>query len=422
MSKGTFQPEEDSSSPPIAVAEAQQRILDTTPRVGIEILGLSNARGRVLRETVYAPRDVPEGDNSAMDGYAVRAEDLKGASRESPRTLEVAFDVPAGVVPDLVLRQGFAARIMTGALIPSGADAVVPVEATDAGRSHVAIFRVARAGDHIRRAGEDMAAGTPIVEEGTKLGSGEIVVLATAQKSPVMVSRRPRVAIVPTGDELIEIEEPFRAGGTVNSNAWSIAALAEEHGCVPDVHEIVRDDLDATVDALRRAATADVVITTGGVSAGAFDFVKRALDVLGGERLFWRVNMKPGKPLLYGKVLDRPFFGLPGNPVSSMVSFHLFVGPALHRMLGTSGSPFPVELDVTLEESLPQPGERETFHRVDVVARDGDLRARPISKQGSGMSSSMSGANGLARLRAGERAKEAGDKVSTILIGDLRQE
>jgi len=419
LSRATFQPEEGNAPSPLTVDEAQALVLRNVGELATESVPLGEARTRVIRESILASRDIPELDNSAMDGYAVRLVDVEHATAASPSTLPVAFDIPAGVPVREELPPGAAARIMTGAPVPRGTEAVVPVESTDGGIDLVTFFRSARPGENIRRRGEDMLAGSEVIGAGTVIGSGEIVVLATLQKSRVMVSRKPIVAILPTGDELIEIDAPFESGKIINSNAWSIAALVEEYGGTPRVHSIVGDSLESTVRAVERLNDADMIISTGGVSVGAFDFVKKAMDALGAQRIFWRVKMKPGKPVLFAKLDDRPFFGLPGNPVSSMVSFHLFVAPALRRMLGRE-STLPLEVNATLDGTIGGAGDRDTFHRVCVRVSEGELRALPMRRQGSGVSSSMLGANGLARCRAGESFPE-GTRTSVLLIGELQR-
>ena len=419
MSGPTFQSPEDNAAEPVAVELAQRVILAAMSPVSTEQLLLDQVSGRVLRQDIVAVRDLPEADNSAMDGYAVRSEDVRHATPSSAVTLEVVIDLPAGHLPEAFeLTSGSAARIMTGGFLPRGADAVIPVERTDAGSDRVQVFRSVRPGENIRPRGEDITAGARVLREGRIIGSGELLVLASMRRTSVRVSRRPRVSIIPTGDELAEIDAPLTPGKIVNSSAWGLRALVEEAGGEAVVHPIVGDDLDATRDALQKALETDLVITTGGVSVGAFDFVKRALAELGAERLLWRVRMKPGKPLLFSTLGGKPVFGLPGNPVSSMVSFHLFVGPAIRAMLGVEGSPLPLEVLATLEDGVNGAEGRESFHRVDVSSREGRLFARPMKKQGSGVGSSMAGANGLARCAEGVQLR-AGELARIVVIGRI---
>jgi molybdopterin molybdotransferase len=403
--------------PPISVEEAQRRVLDAVTLLDAEEVALAATLGRVLREDVAATHDIPAADNSAMDGYAVRADDLATASREGPVTLRVVDDLPAGRVTATRVEPGTAIRIMTGALLPAGADAVVQVELTDGGTNDVRVFAPVRGGANLRRRGEDMRAGELVLRSGTRIGAAEIGVLANAQRRVARVSRRPTVAILATGDELVDVGEPLRPGSVVNSNAWSLAALVETTGAIPRPFGIVRDDRDATIDAFRRALACDVILSSGGVSVGAYDFVKDALAALGAETLFWRVAMKPGKPVVLSRIDGRLSFGLPGNPVSSMVSFILFVAPALRKAMGMTSDLLPATANVRLLAPLRSKGDRRAYLRVRVSVADGELVAQPMAAQGSGVSTSMVGANGFAIVDEGVTRIEAGAIVKTVLPG-----
>ena len=409
----SFQPHR-GSEPLISVEEAQSRVLAAIGIIDTEVVTLGDALNRVLREGIAASHDIPSGDNSAMDGYAVRAEDVANA----PVTLRVIDDIPAGRLASGAVEPGTAMRIMTGALLPDGADAIVQVELTDGGTDAVHIRERVTRGTNIRKRGEDMRAGDLVLRAGTRIGPGEIGVLAGAQRGSVVVSRRPTIAILSTGDELVEVGDPLGAGQVVNSNAWSLAALAQQHGAIPQQLGIVRDDRDATIAALQRALASDFVITSGGVSVGAYDFVKDALDALGAETMFWRIAMKPGKPVVLSRVGERLIFGLPGNPVSSMVSFLLFVAPALRKVMGMTTDILPPVANVRLLAPLRSKGDRRAYLRVRVSTDEsGELVAQPMSAQGSGVSTSMVGANGLAIVDAGVTSIDAGRIVKTLLIG-----
>jgi molybdopterin molybdotransferase len=396
---------------PLPVEEAQRRVLEVIPLLDAEEVSLLDALGRVLREDVVAPHDIPEGDNSAMDGYAVRAADVTRA----PVSLRVIGDIPAGRVAERALEPGTAMRIMTGALLPEGADAVAQVEITDGGDEVVVVNEPLTPGANLRRRGEDMRRGDVVLRAGVALNAGEIGVLASAQKSNVRVSRRPVVAILSTGDELVDVGEPRAPGKVVNSNAYALAALVRESGAVPRMLGIVRDDREATIRAIESALESDFVLSSGGVSVGAYDFVKTALAALGAETKFWRVAMKPGKPLILATLRGRVFFGLPGNPVSSMVSFLLFVAPALRKAMGLAGVLPPI-VDVPLDGRLRSNGARRTYFRVRVVARDGALVAVPMTAQGSGVSTSMLQANGLAIVDEGVTLVEPGSALPVVLL------
>lgn len=403
----------------LTVPEAQQRILSTITELASEDVTLAGSLGRVLREDVAAPFDVPERDNSAMDGYAIVAADVASASDEAPVELPVIEDVPAGHVARRDVTTGTASRIMTGALVPRGADAVVQVELTDAGSDRVLVMRPVKPGANIRRRGEDMRTGHVVLRSGTRIGAAEFSALAAVQKTRVRVSAVPTVAILSTGDELVSADEPRGEGRVVNSNAWALAALVREAGGEPRMLGIVRDDRDATLTAFRDAVSADFVLSSGGVSVGTRDFVKETLEALGAETHFWRVLMKPGKPLVFSTLGRVAIFGLPGNPVSCMVAFHLFVAPALRRASGVAGEVLPAVVDARLAAPLKAPGDRRTFFRVRLAPDRGELVADPAAAQGSGVLTSMIGANGLAYLDTGVTSAAAGERVPCVVIGRI---
>jgi molybdopterin molybdotransferase len=399
----------------IEVEEAQRRVLAEVPVLDVEDVALADALGRVLREDVAAPEDVPQGDNSAMDGYAVRAEDVATA----PVSLRVIEDLPAGKVAAKRVEAGTAIRIMTGALLPEGADAVVQVELTDAGSELVRVHEAVPRGANVRSRGEDMHRGDIVLRDGTPIRAGELGVLASVQQRVVRVGRRPEIAIFSTGDEVIDVDAPRALGKVVNSNAYALAALVREAGAIPRVLPIVPDRAEATVAAIEEALASDFVVSSGGVSAGAFDFVKDALDSLGAETKFWQVAMKPGKPVVLSRVRGRLYFGLPGNPVSCMVSFLLFVAPSIRKAMGQRSAILPPTANVRLAAPLRGKGDRRTYFRVRVVAMDGELVAQPAPAQGSGVLTSMIGANGLAILERGTTSSEAGSVVPCVLIGSV---
>lgn len=396
----------------ITVDEAQQRLLREVSVFEPERIALDESLGRVLREDIRAPVDVPQLDNSAMDGYAVRA-------AETPARLCVVGEIPAGRIWKQSLEGGTVLRIMTGAPIPDGADAVAQVEITDGGTDFVVVQRAVEPGANIRRRGEDMRAGDIVLRSGMNIGPAEIGVLATVQKSSVLVGRRPTVAILATGNELIGIDEPPVPGKSVNSNSWALAAMVRQAGAVPRLFGTVPDECDATVRAIESALDCDFIVSSGGVSVGAYDFVKDALEVLGAETQFWRVAMKPGKPIVLSRLRDRLYFGLPGNPVSSMVSFALFVGPAIRKAMGQSSDLFPPTVNVRTTTALKGAGDRRTYLRVRVVTREGTLLAEPMRGQGSAVSTSMVQANGLAVLDIGTKHVAAGESVPVLLLGPI---
>ncbi|HEY0592293.1 MAG TPA: gephyrin-like molybdotransferase Glp [Thermoanaerobaculia bacterium] len=403
----------------LSVEEAQERVLAETALLGTETIELHDALGRILREDVRAPRDVPSADNSAMDGYAVVAGDLEGASDASPVPLRVVEDVPAGRVAAMRVGPGTAIRIMTGALIPGGADAVVPVELTDGASDVVRVSAPVKSGANVRARGEDMREGAVVLGAGTRLGAGEIGVLASVQKPRVEASRRPEIAILSTGDEVVPIDGAWEPGKVVNSNSWSLAALARQAGALPRMMGIVPDDLAATKEAIRAASSSDFILSSGGVSVGAYDFVKDALDELGAETRFWQVAMKPGKPLVFARLGETLYFGLPGTPVSCMVSFLLFIVPAIRKAMGESGILTPPSIRATLDAPLRSRGDRRQYFRARAAAKEGRLVVTPMTGQGSGQSTGMIGANAFAVVDPGTHELAAGDEVEIVLFGQL---
>ena len=397
----------------ISVEEAQARVMAEVAAYDGEPVPLDHSLGRVLREEVVASQDAPAADNSAMDGYAVRFEDVAHA----PVTLPVRGDIPAGHPSAVPLEPGTAMRIMTGAFVPEGADTVIQVELTDGGLEQVAIAQALPRGTHIRRRGEDVRAGDVVLRAGIRIGPAEIALLAGAGKAHVRVGRRPTVAILSTGDELIEVGDTPAPGRIVNTNTHLLTALVTEAGALPRPLGIVRDTREATIAAFERAMECDVVLSSGGVSVGAYDFVKDALAALGAETKFWRVSMKPGKPVVLSRLRDRLVFGLPGNPVSCFVSFHLFVAPALRKAMGQEVRLFPPAVRARLAAPVRGAAERRVYARVHVAARDGALHAIPLRSQSSGALTSMLDANGLAVVPEGMASADG--EVEVLLIGPV---
>jgi molybdopterin molybdotransferase len=346
-----------------------------------------------------------------MDGYAVRAADLAGAGT----TLRVIGDIGADAEANVEVKPGTAVRIMTGGTIPPGADAVVQVEDTDAGSETVNISRAVTSGTNIRRRGEDIRAGDVVLRAGMPLGAGELGVLATVRKQSVRAGRVPRVAILSTGDEIV-------SGRVPNSNAHTHAALTRDAGSIATVLPAVSDDREETIRAMRSALDHDVVISSGGVSKGAYDFVKDALDELGAETKFWQVAMKPGKPVVFSRIGSKLVYGLPGNPVSCVVGFLLFVRPALRASMGQTANLFLPTVIARAGVPFELRGERRMYFRVQVVSTNGDLVAYTARAQGSGISTSLVGANGLAWLEPGSAPAATGSSLPVLMFGPLLTE
>jgi len=373
----------------LKVNEAIELILAEIKTLGVETVDISDSAGRVLAEDIIAGRGNPPWDNSAMDGYALQSADVAEASEESPVTLKVLYDLPAGGVPAGPIGPGEAVRIMTGAPTPEGADAVVMVERTrKAGDNAVEILVPARHGANIRKEGEDFATGDTVINAGSLIRPAEILMLATIGRAKVPVYRRPRVAVVSTGDELVDIDTPPAPGKITNSNGYALASLARETGAECVNLGIAPDDREVLNEKFTEAAGYDCIISSGGVSVGDYDLVKEVLKDLGSEMKFWKVALKPGKPLAFGVIGEKPAFGLPGNPVSSMVAFEQFVRPALLKMAGRSDifkGAFTARLTSTIRK---KPG-RMNFLRGVLEIKDNEYLATPLVGQGSGMITSM---------------------------------
>ncbi len=406
----------------LPVHEAQQRILKHFQPVETETSTLNQARGRVLAKDIIAGTDLPPFDNSAVDGFAVRSADLAPASASS-WTLHVSADIRAGDYPSAPLKPGECARIMTGAMLPPGADAVVMVEDTDfkdrnpgtPAPAEVVIHKQARPGESVRRRGDDLHQGDKVLEAGTRLRAQEIGLLAMLGLASVTVHRRPRLALLSSGDELLPLDSPLTPGKIHDANTYTLSALAEASG-VEIVSLGVAADTEADVRSrLERAVKvkADVIVSSAGVSVGAFDYVKAVLET-DGELDFWRVNMRPGKPLAFGKFHGIPFFGLPGNPVSAFVGFEVFVRPALERLSGLTVRPRPV-WKVRLAEPVESDG-RESYLRAIVSEENGMLAARLTGHQGSGNIFSLVRANALLIVPSGVKCVPAGSEIDAWLL------
>lgn len=406
----------------ISFKQAQELLRARIGTLGTELVPLIQATGRVLRESVTAPRDVPPRDNSALDGYGLRAEDLRGASPESPARLSVVGEIAAGELAGSGPRPGEAVRIMTGAPVPPGVDAVIGVEDTrllpsdGGGGDVVLVHRALSAGAYVRRAGEDLSRGTVAFSPGQTITPSVLGVLASMGIANVRVGCRPRVAILSTGKEVIEVGSAWREGAIYSSNSYSLRALVESAGAVPVYQGIIPDELAVTKERLTAAFEADVVMTSGGVSMGVHDYVRVAAREIGVEEVFWKVAMKPGKPFYFGLRDSRPLFGLPGNPVSSMMSFEQLVRPVLRRLQGALHCERPV-LQGRLTQALhAEVGRLEFVRARAVVGEDGVLQVTPLAGQGSGVLSTLAAANAFVPVAPELGSLAAGTPVGVQLL------
>ncbi len=402
----------------LSVQEARERILNSFHPGEKIVLPLHQGAGRILAEDIHASTDLPPFDNSSVDGFAVRSSDVARANPSHPVRLDVVADIPAGSFSQKALQSGQAARIMTGAPLPAEADAVVMVEDTDfnvrapgtpAPRS-VAIYKPVTAGTSIRRRGDDLHEGVEVLHSGSSLRPQDLGILATLGVARVSVYRKPRLALLSGGDELIPVEAPLSPGKIHDANSIMLSALTEQSGAEVIPLGIAADQLEAVHNALEQAveAKADLIVSSAGVSVGAFDYVKEAVESAGGLD-FWQVDMRPGKPLAFGRYRDVPFIGLPGNPVSAFIGFKIFVIPALEKMNGMpSRASFPMK--ARLAESIESDG-RMSFLRAVVTEQNGTLMAYLTGHQGSGNILSLVQANALLIVPSGVKSLPANSEV-----------
>ena len=412
----------------ISVDEAVEKVLERIDVLEAEESPILGCLGQVLAEDIFSSINIPPLDNSAMDGYAVRSVDTRGASRKSPRLLHVIETVAAGAIPSLEVKPGTAIRIMTGAAIPKGADAVVRFESTDDSEregtpQEVGILVEVKPGAEVRRAGEGITAGSLVLRKGTVLRAAEIGVLASLGRSKVMVIRRPVVAILATGDEIVDIAQPLPQGKIYNSNSYSVAALVLRYGGIPKLLGIAIDDEDSLLAGLRLGEGADMVITSGGVSLGDYDVVREVLAKQG-EIVFWQVRQKPGKPFVFGMIKGRsktgevkniPLFGLAGNPASAMINFELFARPAILKAMGKKSLTKPT-VEAVVEDAIENTDGRRIFSRAIVEKRGGQYFARLTGPQGSGILTSMALANGLVIVPEDKPGVKRGDLVKVMML------
>jgi molybdopterin molybdotransferase len=394
----------------LEIGEAQRQVLEEIPVLGTERVHILESLGRVLAGDVEATRDVPYTDNSAMDGYACHHEDMVGATSAKPVRLRVIGEAPAGRQFKGRVGRREAVRIGTGGVLPTGADTVVMVEDTQQDGGEILCFRAPAKGAYIRAKGEDVKRGWVVLHRGQVMRPPEVGMAATLGRAYVRVFQRPLVAILSTGDELVDLDEPFSEGKVVCSNSYSLAAQISECGAIPlslgiasDNHEELRSKI---CDGLR----ADAIVTSGGVSVGKYDFVKESLTHVGMKAKFWRVAMKPGKPLMFGTIGTKPVFGLPGNPTSAMTSFEQFVRPALLKMMGHTKL-FRPAIEATLAEEVLSESDRRHLVRCKLIRKNGEVMAFPTGTQSSGVLRSMVLADGLMMLPAAVNSVPRGTRI-----------
>ena len=399
----------------ITVAEAIEQILQTIKPLGLERINLLDALGRVLGEDVTAGRNIPPKDNSAMDGYALRFQDTLGASLNNPAVLEVIEDIPAGAIPQKSIAAGQSARIMTGAPLPEGANAVMKMEETEKDGQKVKIKAEAQDGQDIRRSGEDVREGELVVPKGSIVRPAAIGMLASLGRSFISVYQRPLIAVLATGNELVDIDESPSPWKIVNSNSYSIASQALDCGALVMQMGIAKDNREDLIAKFQAAMRADIIISSGGVSVGDYDLVKDIMQEVGSKMQFWQVAMRPGKPLAFGRTGNVPMFGLPGNPVSSMISFEQFIRPAILKMMGHQNI-FRKTVVAVLQDDIEKRKGLTYFTRALVKVGTGGYTATTTGEQGSGILKSMVRANGLIVVPADLEKVGAGTEVRVQLL------
>jgi molybdopterin molybdotransferase len=408
-------------SAPLSAREAATRILLDVHRQPALRVPLDDALDSVLAEDVVSRLDIPPWTNSAMDGYAARGEDVRGASDAQPVRLRVVEQLPAGQFPTRPIGPGECARIFTGAPLPEGSDSVIRQEDTDSGVSTVTILKDRDVGVNIRRVGEDIRRGSTVLTAGTQLGPAHLGVLASLAVAHPLVYRRPRVAILASGDEVVDVDQPedILAGRKIaSSNTHTLVALVRLAGGEPVNVGIARDTQESLREHLSAALECDLLVTTAGISVGEHDYVRAVLEQLGAELRFWKLRMRPGAPVGFGVLGKVPWIGLPGNPVSTMVTFELFVRPAIRKMMGHE-LPFRRSVAVLAAEPIKLKPRLQHFLRAIVTeAADGRLEARLTGPQGSGILTSMVLANALLVIPEGQFDTPAGTPVQALVFSD----
>ena len=409
----------------LSVSEALLRLLTSFKPVNTEFVPLDKAAGRVISEDIKSGIDLPLFTNSSMDGFAIRSGDITGTNLDRPVKLSVVEDIPAGKKPTIEILKSQTSRIMTGAPLPIGSDAVVPIEDTDQYElgSHsefelpteIKVFREVNQGAYVRQKGEDVAANETVLKSNTRLRPQDLGLLAMLGKSTIPAFRYPRIVILSTGDELVPVEEPLEFGKIHDSNAYTLSALIIRDGGLPVYLGIVPDQETAVREFLESAVenSAGLILSSAGVSVGAFDFVRTVVQS-DGKLDFWRVNMRPGKPLAFGNFKGVPFIGLPGNPVSAFVGYEVFVRPAIIRLAGMDDAPRK-RVRTRLAEDIDSDG-RESFLRAVVSSQDGEWVARLTGHQGSGNLLSLVQANALLIIPSGVKSLPSGSEVEAWLL------
>lgn len=400
----------------ITIEEALSIVMDNTRRLDPCFLDITEAYGRVIAEDIYATEDVPPFNNSAMDGFAIRFADTLGASTVCPVTLEILEDLPAGKATLTEVGKGQSIRIMTGACMPKSADAVVMLEDVEEKEGSILVNGPISEKENVREAGEDIRQGELVIPRDTVLGPAEIGLLASLGFSRIKTFAAPVVAIISTGNELVEVGDTLTPGKIRNSNSYSLNALVLKYGGIPYRLGIAADQEEVIRGKMEEALRADLILTSGGVSVGDYDYVKMVAEKMGAESYFWGVAMKPGKPLTFATIKGKPFFGLPGNPVAVMVSFEQFVRPAMLKMMGKQVLPLP-EVEAELQEEIrKKPGRTHFIRGLLIKGESGKYMVSTTGPQGSNILKSMVLANCLIVVSKEKTFLNKGESVKVQLL------
>ena len=401
----------------LSVKEAQDKVLSSIIKIKTKEVPIIDSPGLVLAEDIISNEDIPIYDNSAMDGYAVRVEDVKGADKNYPVKLKlISEDIPAGKVPTTKIEPGHCMSIMTGAPIPEGCSGVVMKEDSERENSYVLVFKECTQGENMRYAGEDIKKGDVVLHKGKKICSADVGVMASIGISKVLVSCPPIVGIISTGDELLEIEDKLEVGKVRDSNSYSLSAQVKESGATYKRYGIVKDEKSALEKKIAGALSkCDILLISGGVSLGDYDYVKDTLVNIGANLIFWRVNQKPGKPLAFLTYRDKFIFGLPGNPVSVMVCFEMYVRPLIRKMMGFDKLFRELVLAKAAHDFKHKKG-RTNFVRVIIEKEDNEYFIKSTGMQGSGILTSMVKADGIAVFPENTGDIKKGDEVEVYKL------